>query len=85
MDWSKLDAGLAAALADGRADDRYVVFVHLGPAADPGGLPDLPGGPEGDGSVRTATVSAVEVAQLTERAEVRQIRLSQALGLRGST
>ncbi len=81
MDWSKLDAGLAGALADGKAGDRYVVFVHLVPTADPAAAPDLQGASTGDGSVRTAMVSAEDVDRLSERAHVSQIRLSRTLGL----
>ena len=85
MDWSKVDPGLAGALADGGAGDRYVVFLHLNPAADPEALAGLPGDPVGDGPVRTATVSADEVERLTERDEVSHLTLSRGVGLTGST
>ena len=85
MDWSKVDAALAGALAEGAAADRYVVFVHLDPAADLKPPAERPGAPAGDGPVRTATVSAAEVDQLSERADVRHLRLSRTLDLQGPT
>ena len=81
MDWSKVDAGLAAALADAEAGDRYVVFVHLARPVDPGVADRLPCATTGNDAVRTATVSTADVERLSDRPEVSQIRLSRALGL----
>ena len=83
MDWSKVDAGLAGALADPGTGERYVVFVHLNPSSDPEALASLPGDPVGEGAVRTATVSAEELERLSERAEVSHLALSRAVGLTG--
>lgn len=75
MDWSKLDPALAAALgvADG-PERRFVIFIHLHPDA-----PDPPGVAAGDGAVRTATVTAVEVESLSQSGAVRALRLATSL------
>lgn len=81
MDWSKVDAGLAASLAeDPDPGRRFVVFVHLDPQAR--GILAASGiDAEGEGSVQTATVSALEVAGLSDRSEVRRLVLSHRLRL----
>lgn len=78
MDWSKVDAGLAAALADDDPARRYTVFVHLVPEADADAEP-LGVDSAGDGPVRTATLSSAEIGHLSERAGVRLLRLSAPL------
>jgi len=79
MDWSKVDAALAAALDDDDASRRHTVFIHLAPQADPRGLVALGVDPTGEGSVRTATLSAAEIGRLSDRAEVDHIRISRPL------
>ena len=86
MDWSKIDAALAAALAD--VADRSVralpVFVRVDPSvADPDLLAELglEGGSEGE--VRTGTVSAQGVRRLTRQPWVRRVQLSGPLDLLG--
>ena len=77
MNWAKVDAALAAALADAPAGGRILrVFVHVDPAtADAGVCARLGVGPP-EGAVRTATLSAREVAELSELAWVRRLALS---------
>jgi hypothetical protein len=79
VDWSKLDAGLAAAVAeDADPTRRFVVFVHL----DPEGGGVLTGAgidAAGEGQVRTATLSALQVATLSDRDQVRRLVLSLPL------
>jgi len=79
MDWSKVDAGLAGALADDDASQRYDVFVHLAPGADPDVLVALGVVAPGEGAVRTARVSVADVARLTDQEGVRLVRLSGRL------
>ncbi len=81
MDWSKLDAGLAAALAeDADPTRRFVVFVHLDPEG--GGMLTGAGiDAAGEGQVRTATLSARQVATLSDRNQVRRLVLSFPLRL----
>jgi len=76
MDWSKVDAALAGALADDDGSHRHAVFVHLAPDAAPDAGPDL-----GVGPVRTATLSRSEIDRLSEQAWVGRVRLSRPLGL----
>lgn len=87
MDWSKVDATLAAALADAGADDscRLPVFVHLdADAADPSFLDELPLAPPGERGICTGTLSAADVDRLTEQPWVRSIGLSGPLRLLGT-
>lgn len=85
MDWSKVDAGLAGALADDDASRRYFVFVHLATGADPDVLAQLDITTSGQGTVRTATLSAAEVDRLTDHAAVSRLRLARPLGLHDPT
>lgn len=81
MDWSKVDAGLAAALAEDKGPARrFVVFVHLDPQAG-GRLGDAEVEAAGEGPVRTATVSAEQVAALSDQGQVRRLVLSQPMRL----
>lgn len=81
MDWSKVDAGLAVSLAeDADPGRRFVVFVHLDPQAR-GTLAAAGIDAGGEGSVQTATVSALQVAALSDRSEVRRLELSHLVRL----
>lgn len=81
MDWSKLDAGLAAAVAEDEDPTRlFVVFVHLDPEGD-GVLAAAGIDAAGEGQVRTATLSALQVATLSDRDQVRRLVLSLPLRL----
>ncbi len=86
-DYAKLDAALAAVLADQPAPDARVlpVFVQL-----TGDLPDAGrallreiGAGEPAGNVVTATLSARQVSQLSDEPWVRYLRLSGRLRLLG--
>lgn len=86
MDWSKLDATLAGALAD--ADDpglrRLPVFIDVDPeGADAAVLAGLDVQAPSGGGTCTATLSAAEVERLTEESWVRRVRLSGRLRLLG--
>ena len=86
MDWSKLDAALAAELAESpEASGRYAVFVHLAGQVQPPRLAELGLDVAGEGRVRTATVSWTDVDRLSEQADVHHIALSRRLGLPGRT
>lgn len=84
MEWSKIDAGLAAALADDEAaTGRHRVFVHLAAEVDPAEvdptvLADL-GVPAGDARVRTAELTAAEIDRLSDQEWVSQLRSSWPL------
>jgi len=81
VDWSKLDAGLAAAVAeDAGPTRRFVVFVHLDSDGD-GVLTGVGVEAAGEGQVRTATLSARQVATLSDRDQVRRLVLSPSLRL----
>jgi len=79
VDWSKIDAGLAGALAAGDDASRYAVLVHVAPGTDPAVVASLGVAPTGEGTVRTATLSAAEVARLSDRDEVTHLRMSRPL------
>jgi hypothetical protein len=80
VDWAKVDAPLAAALAGASADDALPVFVHVDrSAADVNALDALNLGDVGD--VGTALVSPAQVDALTERDWVLSVRLSGHLNL----
>lgn len=78
MDWSKVDAALAAALA--AADDPetcLTVFVHLdSERADPSLLVDLDLRGAPPGGVCTGTVSVRAVEELTDQPWVTRVHLS---------
>ncbi len=85
MDWSKVDAALAGALADaGDPGERLLpVFVHVDAGrADPSILADLDVQPEG-GGVRTGMVSPDGVDHLTDQPWVTRVQLSGPLRLLG--
>ena len=83
MDWSKLDAGLAGALAGEEAPRRYAVFVHLADDVAPEVLAQLGVEASGEGRVRTATVSWADVDRLSDQEWVSQLRMSTTLNLAG--
>lgn len=77
MDWSKLDARLALALAEDDPSSRFAVFVQVDPGAD---LDSLLGVLEpGEGPVCTAALSPDEIGRLSEHPEIRKIGLSTRL------
>ncbi len=81
MDWGKIDAPLASALAGAADDDRLPVFVHLDRSrADRATLDRLGLGRRG-GEVSTASLSAADLADLTDKAWVRRVSLSGRLRL----
>jgi len=80
MDWSKVDAGLAAALADDPPAPPMAVFLHLTEPVEPERIEELGVDAAGEGLVRTATVSPEDVDRLSEQAWVSQLRLSRSLG-----
>lgn len=79
MDWSKVDAALAAALADD-GGQRCTVLVHLTADVEPDLLKALGVSAAGEGLVRTATVSPTEVERLSDQPWVSLLRLSRRLG-----
>lgn len=95
MDWSKVDAALAGALSDAvdgghrhgsGADDgrRLPVFVHVVVGqADAVLLAALEVGGPPTGSVRSGTITAAAVEQLTDQPWVTRVQLSGPLRLRG--
>ena len=88
MNWSKVDATLAGALADAGADDRaqrrLAVFIDVDPeAVDLTVLAGLDVRKPEAGDVCTATLSATEVERLTDETWVRRVRSSGRLRLLG--
>ena len=87
MDYTKIDAALAGALEEARDPEARVlpVFVHLrsdASAVDRAALTGLgPAAGPTDEDVRTAVLSPREVSELSEQAEVLQLRLSGRLRL----
>jgi hypothetical protein len=93
VDYAKVDASLAAALAATGASDartgaeRLTVFVHLADDVGPAEREALAGlglDPAGDpeAATTTATLTPAQVAALSERPSVRRIQLSERLRLR---
>ena len=81
MDWGKVDAPLASALAGAVGDDPLPVFVHLDrDRADDEVLDRLGLGADG-GDVGTASLSPADVAALTDQDWVRRVSLSGRLRL----
>ena len=81
MNWSKLDARLAAALGPGSDDRPLSVFVHVDPAGADAGVCDRLGlGPPAR-EIVTATLSPEQVAELSELPWVRRLALSGHLRL----
>lgn len=86
MDWSKVDAGLAGALADAGDDEvqRLAVFIHLdAEGADRSFLAALDLEPPEKGAVCTAALSPADLDRLTEQPWVVRVRLSGPLRLMG--
>lgn len=78
MDWAKVDAPLASALAGATDDARFAVFVHVDPARADAATLDRLGLA---GPVTTASLRPAEVAALTDEPCIRQVRLAQRLRL----
>ncbi len=74
-----MDAGLAAALEAGDYGGRYPVLVHVVPGADPDAVAAWGVASAGQGTVRTATLSAAEVARVSDRDEVTSLRIARPL------
>lgn len=86
MDWSKVDAALAGALADTGDPQacRLPVFVHLdAEQADRRLLAELDVHGSASAGVGTGTVSAAGVDQLTDLPWVTRVQLSSPLRLQG--
>ena len=89
MDWSKVDAPLAGALADagewadGGTDYRVPVFVHVDlERADPSVLGEL-GVRRAASGILTGDLSPAGVATLTDQPWVTRVQLSGPLRLLG--
>lgn len=82
--YEKVDAALAAALeeAPDPAARTLAVFIHLDPSGpDLDGLAEL-GVPDATGGgIRTSRLSPRQIAELSHRSSVRQMRLSGRLRL----
>lgn len=81
MDWGKVDAQLASALAGVADDEPLPVFVQVDRSrADADVLAQLGLGTD-DGDVGTTSLSAAQVADLTDQAWVERVQLSGRLRL----
>lgn len=79
MDWRKVDAPLASALAGAADDEPLAVFVQIDRSSvDKATLHRLRLG-RAKGDVATMTLPAAGVAALTDEAWVRRVRLSGTL------
>lgn len=83
MDWGKVDAPLASALAGARPDEPLPVFVFLDRSrVDADVLDQLGlGSDEDGGDVGSASLCAADVAALTDEAWVQRVHLSGRLRL----
>lgn len=81
MDWGKIDAPLASALAGAADDDPLPVFVHLDRSRADDEVLDRLGLGLGDGDVGSASLSPADLAALTDQAWVRRVTLSGRLRL----
>jgi len=88
VNWGKVDAPLASALAGAAAHDQLTVFVDLDRSQVEGDVlrrlglgaaSDLEG--EGDGGLASASLRPAQVAALTDHAWVRRVTLSGRLRL----
>ena len=83
MDWGKVDAPLASALAGASPDEPLSVFVQIDPSradVDADALDRLGLGRD-PADVSTATLSPAQLDALTDQAWVRYVRLSGRLRL----
>lgn len=81
MDWAKVDAPLASALAGTPGEEALPVFVKIDRSrADPGTLDRLGLGPDPE-ELSTATLSPSQLDALTEQDGVLFVRLSGRLRL----
>lgn len=81
MNWGKVDAPLASALAGAAEDDPLPVFVHLDRSRADDDVLDRLGLDLDGGDVSTASLSPADVAALTDQAWVRRVSLSGRLRL----
>ena len=83
MDWGKVDAPLASALAGASADEPLAVFVQIDPsrAEIDGAVLDRLGLGRDAGGVSTATLSPAQLDALTDEEWVLYVRLSGRLRL----
>jgi hypothetical protein len=84
VDWGKVDAPLASALAGAAADEPLAVFVQIdrsGAAVDGEVLDRLGLGRDAAGGLTTATLSPAQVDALTDEDWVLYVRLSGQLRL----
>lgn len=84
MDWRKVDAPLASALAGAAADEPLSVFVQIdrsGPSVDADALDRVGLGRDAAAGVATATLSPAQLDALTDEEWVLSVRLSGQLRL----
>ena len=83
MDWGKVDAPLASALAGARPDEPLSVFVQIDPSRGEvdGDMLDRLGLGRDAADVSTATLSPAQLDALTDHDWVRYVRLSGRLRL----
>lgn len=81
MNWGKIDAPLASALAGAADDDPLPVFVHLDRSHADSDVLDRLGLGLDDGDVGTTSLCPADVAALTDEAWVRRVSLSGRLRL----
>lgn len=83
MDWGKVDAPLASALAGASADEPLSVFVQIDPSRGgvDGEVLDRLGLGRDAGGVTTATLSPSQLDALTDEEWVLHVRLSGRLRL----
>lgn len=79
MDWSKVDAPLASALAGAAADEPLSVFVQIDPSSVDKATRRRLRLTRAKGDMTTMTLPAAGVAALTDEAWVRRVRLSATL------
>jgi hypothetical protein len=82
VDWRKVDAPLASALAGAPDDESFPVFVHLDPSrADAEILDQLGLEHDDDREIESASLSAAQLAVLTDQPWVQRVRLGGRLRL----
>lgn len=83
MDWGKVDAPLASALAGASPDEALSVFVQIDPSRGQidGDVLDRLGLGRDAGDVTTASLSPAQLDALTDEEWVRYVRLSGRLRL----
>ena len=82
VDWAKVDAPLASALAGAAPDDPLPVFVYLDRSRVDAEVLDQMGlGRDDDAEIGSASLCAAQVAALTDEAWVQRVHLSGRLRL----